>query len=252
MVAGTLGRMAGPQGACPCYSSIQVVGYCPPCQPSTLSQCPVNCSTQLGFVAITAIGYLRATPGVRTKLLLYFAKIGKDGKSALKQAETLTHVIASYGIAALVVGIASDGASDVTCAIQLLAYLHSTCWVHTISNVVKDAACVLEEFLAPLRAVVKKFRASNKLREAAEDHATAAASALRPLTEVERRRLTELATTWAQEAGFDLSEEARSDGAETSSVDCLLFGLRQSKLAELEGTQYAVCDQMRWQHPHLC
>ncbi len=59
-----------------------------------------------------------------------------------------------YGIPDLVLGIASDGAADVCAAIRDLPYMHTVCFVHTVSNVVKDVAVILERYLKPLRQVV--------------------------------------------------------------------------------------------------
>jgi hypothetical protein len=128
-------------------------------------------------------------------------QVERGGKSALDQAAVIAGVILAFNITQLVVGIVSDGASDITKASRLLPYFHSICFVHTVANVIKDAACLLESEIAPLRAVIKRFRASNKLKLAAD--------------------------AWVGDAGFDLTDP--SPEGEISSIDCLLFGLRQTR-----------------------
>ncbi len=134
--------------------------------------CTPSNSSQVGFVAITAVGVLAC--GTRVKVLLYFAPVDKDSKDSISQAETLTGVIDSYSIDSRVVGIASDGAADVTKAARLTGYLHSVCWVHLISNTLKDCAVTLEPMMKSLRRVIKQFRASNKMRQAAQEWAALA------------------------------------------------------------------------------
>lgn len=61
-------------------------------------------------------------------------------------------------------------AADIVLAVKLTNVTHFRCIVHILNSMWKDCKLVLEDFLKPLRTLVKKMRMSCKATHAASSH----------------------------------------------------------------------------------